>query len=131
MSDLESLAPAEALQMYLRVNPFGHTDAVLQGHMYRLQAFVQWCEEYGIGDLTDLSGRDLHRYRIWRQDGNGEGRQPMKLVALRRQLATLRRFLRFCGRVGAVPVDFFDAVSLPAVKPGDPCGESGEVVVDE
>jgi integrase len=125
MSDgLESLAPAAAVDMYLSANPFGVTDGTLQGHKYRLRAFLQWCDEYGTEDLRELSGRDLYRYRIWRQDGDGEGRQPIKQVTLRGQLATLRVFLRFCADIDAVPPDLFDTVSLPNVEAGDDVSDS-------
>lgn len=124
MTDLESLSPARAVQMYLDANPNGSTEATLEGQKYRLKAFTDWCEEEGIEDLAELSGRDLYQYRIWRQEGRGEGRGEIKTVTLRGQLATLRTFLQFCGDIEAVPPDLFDTVSLPNVSGDDDVSET-------
>ncbi|MGM0606560.1 MAG: tyrosine-type recombinase/integrase, partial [Halobacteriota archaeon] len=88
----------------------------IKGQKYRLDAFVQWCEEEGIENLNDLTGRDLYEYRIWRREGHGEGRDPIALITLRGQLATVRAFLRFCSEIDAVPEDLFTKVSLPSVS---------------
>jgi len=44
------------------------TEATIYSHRSRLGHFVRWCDEQGIGNLNDLTGRQLHRYRLWRRD---------------------------------------------------------------
>jgi integrase len=116
MTDLEPMAPHEAVELYLEAKRDDLADATLEGHSTRLAAFVQFCDEEDITNLNDLTGRILYRYRVWRRKGNGDGRDPVKKVTLVGQLATLRAFLRFAGDVGAVPQDLFDQVSLPTMS---------------
>lgn len=119
MTDLEPLHPSEAVDMYLSANPYGHTNGTLSGQKYRLRAFVRWCEETGVSDLSELSGRDLFRYRVWRSEGQGENYESIKKVTLRGQLASLRKFLKFAANVDAVPPELHDKVELPTVSVGD------------
>lgn len=56
---LEPLAPAEAMQRYLDERRHELADATIQSHRYRLKQFVQWCEQDGIDNLTEFSGRDI------------------------------------------------------------------------
>ncbi|WP_188980611.1 tyrosine-type recombinase/integrase [Halocalculus aciditolerans] len=105
--------------MYMEARSDELSEGTLQGHKYRLQAFVQWCEEEGIENLNDLGGRDLYGYRIWRREGNGEDRDPIAPVTLRGQLSTIRAFLRFCAEVDAVPESLREKVPLPTVSGGE------------
>lgn len=114
--DLQSLRPPDAVEMYLEAKRGDLTEATLQSQKYRLDAFTDWCLEEDIEDLNELSGRDLYADRIWRREGNGDGRDPIKPVTLRGQLATVRSFLRFCGEIEAVPKDLHDKVQLPTVS---------------
>ena len=113
--DLEPLSPKDGVEMYLDAKRDELTESTLTGQKYRLAAFTDWCEEEGIDNLNDLTGRDLYAYRVWRREGKGDGRDPVKPVTLRGQLATVRAFLRFAGDVEAVPKDLFDRVPLPTI----------------
>ncbi|UWG47023.1 XerD/XerC family integrase [Halanaeroarchaeum sp. HSR-CO] len=121
---LEPLAPETGLRMYIEGRRDELSPETLQSHEYRLEAFVQWCEEYGIESLDDLSGRDLYEYRIWRREGDGEGRDPIKTVTLRGQLATLRSFLRFAADINAVPEALREKVPLPTVSAAEDVSDS-------
>ncbi len=122
--DLEPLGPGVAVEMYLEAKQDDLTEATLKGQKYRLQAFEQWCIEEGIENLNVLTGRDLYAYRVWRREGNGDGRESVKPVTLRGQLATLKGFLRFCGEIEAVPKDLHDKVPLPTLDVGEDVSES-------
>jgi len=104
--------------MYLEAKQDELTEGTIKGHKYRLEAFTQWCDEYGIDDLRDLNGRDLYEYRIWRREGHGDNRDEIKPVTLRAQLATLRSYLRFAADIDAVPSDLREKVPLPTVSGG-------------
>jgi integrase len=119
MSDLEELSPAEGVQMYLDARRDELTKGTLDAQAYRLDAFLQWCDEEEIENLNDLSGRDLYRYRVWRREGNGEGRDEIATVTLRGQLATLRAFLRFAEEIDAVADGLREDVPLPIVSNGE------------
>ncbi|UHQ96017.1 site-specific integrase [Natrinema halophilum] len=80
--DLEPISPREAVDLYISHRELEVSAKMLQNHKYRLNVFVEWCDEVRIDNLNDLTGRYLHRYRVWRQ-------QDVNIVTLRRQLATL------------------------------------------
>lgn len=124
MTDLEPISPAEAMEMYMEGRRDELAESTLQGHRYRLEAFVQWCEEEGIDDLRDLGGRELYAYRVWRREGHGEGRDPVEPITLRGQLATLRAFLRFATEIDAVPEGLRQKVPLPTVSEAGQVSES-------
>lgn len=113
MSGLQRLSPERAVEMYLEQKKDDATENTIKGQKARLKAFTQFCDEEGITDLRELDGRDLYEYRIWRSEGNGEGRDPVKTVTLQGQLSTLRVFLQFCGEIEAVDPELFDKTPVP------------------
>ncbi|WP_436909925.1 tyrosine-type recombinase/integrase [Halosimplex marinum] len=118
--DLEPLAPADAVEMYERHREPDLSEKSLQNHRYRLDTFVEFCQERGITNLNNLTGRDLHRYRTWRADG-------ISPTTLRGNLATLRVFLEFCASIDAVESGMREKVVLPEVDRED---ESRDVKLD-
>ncbi|WP_217255555.1 site-specific integrase [Natronococcus occultus] len=83
MTTLEPMHPTEAVQTYLD----GRTDlspSSKENHEYRLERFLEWCEEEGIDDMNDLTGRNLHQHKIWRS-------QDVNNVTLKNQLGTVRQ----------------------------------------
>jgi len=118
------MSPTEAVEMYLDSKQDELADSTLRSARHRLDAFLQFCDEEGINDMTTLSGRDLYRYRIWRREGQGDGRQAVKLVTLKGQLATLRAFLNFAADIEAVPPDLYEQISLPNMKGGEDVSDS-------
>ena len=123
--DLEPLAPSEALDLYL--NGRDELSAkTADGQKYRLRAFVQWCDEEGISNLNNVSGRDLYRYRVWRRDGGYSG-DELKTVTLRGDMATLRAFLKFCASIDGVDEGLFEQVPLPQLDVG---GDVSDTTLD-
>ncbi|WP_222915132.1 tyrosine-type recombinase/integrase [Natrinema sp. SYSU A 869] len=122
--DLEPIPPHEAVEMYHDAMRDEHADSTRESERYRLESFIQFCDENDITDLTTLSGRDLYKYRTWRREGKGDGRGPIKLVTLKGQLASLRRFLRFAANIDAVPAELYEQVTLPTMKNGEDVSET-------
>lgn len=121
---LDPLSPEEGVRLYLDAKKDDLAADTLKSQEYRLNAFVQWCEEEGIENLNELSGRDVYAYRVWRREGEGEDREPVAPITLRGQLATARAFLRFCGDIEAVPPDLYDRVPLPTLSNGEEVSNS-------
>lgn len=108
---LEPISPAEAVELYLSDRAPEVSDKTLQNQRYRLDNFLEWCEEAGeLDDLTQLTGRDLHLYRQWR----GE---QIKTVTLNGELQTLRVFLGFAADINAVEPGLRERVRMPQVNP--------------
>jgi len=113
-NDLEPLPPSTAKQMYLDERRHELTDATIQSHGYRLKQFVLWCEDDGIDDLNDLSGRDIHRFRVKRREDDG-----LATASMKGQLATLRMFLRFCASIDGVTPGLDEKIILPTTTAED------------
>lgn len=121
---LDPISPVEAVEMYHDAMRDQHAESTRKSARHRLNSFIQFCDEHEIENLNDLSGRDLYRYRIWRRDGQGDDREPIKVVTLRSQLATLRRFLRFAADIDAVPLELYEQIELPKMKHGEGVSDS-------
>jgi len=117
--DLDPIAPEAAVDLYLDQRRDEVSEQTLQSHRYRLEQFVDWCEEDGLTNMNDVSGRDLHAYRVHRRE---EG--DLKAVSLQGQLSTLRVFLRFCASIDAVPEGLRSKVMLPSVSDSDEASET-------
>lgn len=110
MSDnLTSLSPDEGVELYLddRVNEL--SDATHQSHGYRLDRFLEWCEQESVDNLNDLTGRSIHEFRTWRR------KQDVSPWTLKSQMDTLRVFIRFCERIDGVIGGLADSIDSPSV----------------
>ncbi|MFB6109042.1 MAG: tyrosine-type recombinase/integrase [Haloplanus sp.] len=102
---LEPITPRRAKELYVEER----TDlsaSSKQNHGYRVERFVEWCEENDLDNLNDLTGRNLHEFKVWRA-------QDVNNVTLQNQLGTARQFLAFCERIDAVPNGISEKVELP------------------
>lgn len=64
--------------------------------------------------MNDLSGRDMHRYKIWRRD-----KGDLAPASLKTQIATIRVFVRFCQRIDAVQSGVADSIQAPSLSKED------------
>lgn len=111
---LEPIEPRTAQKLFLDHKATSCAEATVQGHEYRTNHFVEWCDEQGIDNLNNLTGRDLQRYRLWRQEGG-----DLNKVSLRIQMSSLRVFLKWAGSIEAVRDDLYDKVLVERVDPED------------
>jgi len=124
VTDLDPITPTEAVEMFRDAMKDEHADSTRRAEKHRLRAFLQFCDEEGIENLNELTGRDLFKYRTWRREGQGDGRDPIKLVTLKSQLATVRRFLRFAGNIDAVEPELYEQLTLPTMQNGEDVSET-------
>jgi integrase len=116
MSDenLEPIEPQAAVDWYLQYRHDELREATRRAHRSSLGIFVDWAEEEEIGNLNELSGRDLVAFKTWRK-----AETEIKTVSLNGTLAVLQRFLRFCETIEAVEEDLPEKVPLPNVPPDE------------
>jgi site-specific recombinase XerD len=115
MSDeLEPIEPDEAVEMYLHERRPEVASSTLQSHEYRLKHLLRWCEQEGVDNLNDLSGRDLHRYKLWRQEDG-----DLTKASLKTQMDTVRVFVRFCESIDAVVPQLHEKVLSPTLSGSD------------
>lgn len=108
--NLQPLSPEKAKEMYLRERQGEVSDRTLQAHHYRLVHFIRWSEENGTENMNNLTGRDIHEFRLWRKDDG-----DLNAVSLQTQLQTLRVFIRFCESIDGVREGLSDKVRMPTV----------------
>lgn len=113
-SNLEPIRPQEAVELYLQERSTELAEISLKSHEYRLKHFIRWCNEEDIENLNSLSGRDLMRYKSWRQQ-DGDLAKP----SLKTQMDTFRVFIRFCESIEAVVPDLSQKVMSPSLTNGE------------
>lgn len=109
--DLEPIDPRTAQRLYLDHKAAECTERTVQAHRYRTNHFVRWCEENGVENLNELTGRHLHEFRLWRKEDGG-----LNAVSLQTQMSTLKVFLRWAGSIEAVDPDLYSKVIVPQVS---------------
>ena len=62
-NDLEPIEPREAQDMFLDHKATSCAEATVEGHMYRTNHFIRWCDEQDITNLNTLTGRQLTECR--------------------------------------------------------------------
>lgn len=106
--DLEPLDPREARELFVSHHRGrGKTDSTLRSYHYRLKLFIEWCEEVGIDNLNDLSGRDIQRYEAHRQD------EGLTTNSLKNELTTIRKYVGFCESIEGVEQGLADKIMVP------------------
>jgi integrase len=105
--DLDPLAPAEAVGMWLDRQRSTKSDETVQSYRYRLDQFLAWCEQHEIDNLNDLTERDVLRF-------DTECRaNELSQSTLNNRLGTLRLFLRWTENINAVSEGVTDALDVP------------------
>jgi site-specific recombinase XerC len=112
MSDrsLQPIEPESAVKMYLNQREPEVADKTLENIRNHLNHFLEWCTTAEISDTTELTGRKLHQYRLWRQEGIAQ-------TTLSINLSSLRKFLRWCETIDAVTEGLDEKVVLPSRDP--------------
>lgn len=108
--ELEPIDPSTAQQLYLDHKASECVKKTVQSHRYRINYFVQWCDQNGIDNMNELTGRHLHEFRLWRkEDGD------LNKVSVQTQMTTLRVFLKWCASIEAVDPNLYNKVMIPQV----------------
>lgn len=114
MTDLESITPAKAKEMYLAQRRDEVAESTLQAHHYRLKPFVRWCESTDLTNLNELTARGLHEYRLYRKE-----KDDLNTVTLRTQLSSIRVFVKFLESIDGVEQGTHDKMLIPTTDTGE------------
>jgi site-specific recombinase XerD len=117
--ELEPITPERAKEMYLDARKHEVSESTLSGYHYRLKHFIRWCDEKGIDNMNDLTGRKLQEFRTWRRDDG-----DLKPVTLEGNLDALRVFIRWCESFNAVPEGLHEKIIMPTLSKEDEQSES-------
>lgn len=112
---LEPIEPERALKLYIADRENNVSQATIYSHRSRLGHFVRWCnDEAEITNLNEVSGRQLHEFRIWRRmEGN------LSPTTEKTQMDTLRVFVKWLESIDAVKQDLYTKVLSPTLSGDD------------
>jgi integrase len=116
VSDLQPIEPEAAIELYLEHRADEVSESTLGSHRRRLKHFRRWCDKEGFDNMNDVTGRDLHAFRVWRREDGCEDGEELAPASLQSQLSTLRMFLGFCASIDAVPEGLKSKVLLPSLS---------------
>jgi site-specific recombinase XerD len=105
---LEPTPPQTAKKLFHQQRGPEVTEDTARNDAYHVGKFVEWCEETDLYDLTELTGRHVHEYRLWLE------RDEYSRATVQSILATFRVFLRFCESIDAVTEGLTEKVLLPS-----------------
>ena len=77
--DLEPIEPETAAELFLEHKATDCAESTVRNHRYRMNHFLEWCDEEDVDNLNDLSGRDIQRYRLWLADDSDLNALTMKV----------------------------------------------------
>jgi len=105
--DLKSLTPRDAMQRFLdrRASDDTTSPETVASYEDRLKRFVRWCEDQGILNVNDLSGRHLDDYWQFR-------RESLNDVSLKNEFSTLKKMLEYLVAIEAVEPDMPDKAAM-------------------
>jgi site-specific recombinase XerD len=109
--NLEPIDPEHALELYIADRENNVSQATIYSHRSRLGHFIRWCnKEAEITNLNELSGRQLHEFRIWRRM---EG--DLSPATEKTQMDTLRVFIKWLESIDGVEQDLHTKVLSPTL----------------
>ena len=113
--ELAPISPEDAVEMYLTDRERELRESSLGTYRSALGFFLEWCDEEEVENLNDLSGRDLHQYRIWRRNEAPSKTETLSKATEETQQGVLKRFIRYCESIDAVPPRLHEKVRLPSL----------------
>ncbi len=121
-TNLEPLDPETAVELYLDHKSMNCADSTIRNHRYRMNHFLDWCDETQLQNLNELSGRELQSYRLWLSD-----KGTLNKLTMRSQLSGLRVFLQWAASVEAVPENLYTKLMIPRIRHSE---RSSEQILD-
>ncbi|WP_120245260.1 tyrosine-type recombinase/integrase [Halopiger aswanensis] len=118
--DLEPMTPQEGVERFLTHREPSVRESSMQNAKHRLSVFLEWCEEEGINNLNELTGRDLSLFVSWRQG-------DVAPITLQKQLSSVRMALRWWADIEAVEEGLAEKLHAPELPDG---AESREVFLE-
>lgn len=101
----EPLSPQGGVERYLAHREGYLSDSTLETYSYSLSHFVDWCEEVGVEELAELTGRHLDAYERHQ-------RQQVAKTTVRNRMKDFRMAVRYWERIGAVEEDLSEKVPV-------------------
>lgn len=111
------MSPEEAVNLYMEDRHDELSKTTRRKYGYQLNAFTKWCDEKGVNNLNELTGRKLQEFKDWR----GEQVKPL---TLKNNLWTVKSLVQFCEHIDSVPEGVHRKVRLPKIDQSDEVKEN-------
>ncbi|WP_049967700.1 tyrosine-type recombinase/integrase [Haloferax prahovense] len=109
MSDLEPLSPDDAMEMWLTRQRSEKADQTVQSYYYRVNQFIEWCDENDVKNLNALTTRDIFKFDTELRE------RDLSQSTLKNRFGTLKLFLSFCEDLNAVEEGLVKAIEIPSL----------------
>lgn len=109
----------QAVQKFLDNEKEELAPNTLKEYERELKRFAAFCERNGNEDSTDIDGRVLHDFKIWRRDKGHDGEGSLSSKTMRDEMYLLKKFLRFLASIEAVSSSLHTKVEIPSLSPGE------------
>ena len=102
---------------YLKERSVEVGDSTIANYDTTLRIFVNYLEaKHGVTLSTELDSDLIQQFETWRLD-------RVKAITAKYDLITIRAFIKFCERVGAVPTDLHMTVYIPKLEDSEEVSE--------
>jgi len=115
--DLVPYSPAEAIDEFLEAKRGDTTASTREEYRTSLDHFVDFCEQEGIDEMSDLDGNDLTSYRTYRREESWH--ETLSPKTMKDEQWLMNAFIRHLETVDAVKPGLSDAVKIPDVDDED------------
>lgn len=105
-TNLQSIEPSEAARLFHESRVGDVSARTHELDKKRVGSFVEWLEAEDIGDMTDVTARTVHEWRL-------SEAKDVAASTMRMRVSTVRLFVRFCESIDAMPEGTAERVMLP------------------
>lgn len=102
------MTPERAVERYQKERKPEVSESTHRNHKYALKRFVEWCDEAGLDDVSELDGFHIHDFKIHRRENGG-----INEVTLYNNLCALRVFVRWMQSMDLVEPSLAENMILP------------------
>lgn len=110
--ELVSTDPREAYELWIGQLE-DKRESTKASYWYRIKPFLEFLDEAGIDDLSELTTRHVTEFESVRREGDRTQQ------TLNNQFTTLRLFLDYCSDLNAVSEDIVESVNVPELSKED------------
>ncbi|WP_137284179.1 tyrosine-type recombinase/integrase [Halorussus salinisoli] len=113
---MNSESPRQALTIYLEHRETELSPESISSYRYRLNYFLDWCDQNDIDDISDITPRDIHDYKSWRRNEGADCDGELAKPTLKSNMDCLRGFLRYMERLDYVADDIHESAESPTLS---------------
>ncbi len=115
-----SMSPEHAVERHLKEREPEVFASTLQNNRYELKRFVEWTDEAGLDDISELDGFHIHDFKIHRCEEGG-----VNETTLPNNLSALRVFVSWLESMEVIDGDLSDKMQIP-----NPDSDARDTMID-